>query len=189
MTCCTLPMVSTRPQPRSAIGGTSACSSCSVDRRFTAICRSKCAPLTVCQSSGISIEAFSTRMSIGAQAVTAAARRVPASSSAKSCAKAWALPPSASMVATTAAASRASCSVPAWWIARRAPTPASARAMARPISRRAPVTRAVRPCRRNGSASRAARSHPVFGQRRDAAPGVIAGTAARLAMTFVSPIP
>ena len=44
-----------------------------------------------------------------------------------------------------------SSAVPAWWMARRAPAPASARAMARPISRRAPVTRAVRPVRRKAA--------------------------------------
>ena len=84
-------MVTTRPQPRSAIGGTSACSNSSVDRRLTAICRSKCVAADGLPVFGNSIEAFSTRMSIGAQAVTAAARRVPASSWAKSWANAGGL--------------------------------------------------------------------------------------------------
>ncbi len=50
---------------------------------------------------------------------------------------------------TTAVASLASSVVPAWWIASRAPAPARPKAIARPISRRAPVTSAVRPVKRN----------------------------------------
>ena len=60
------------------IGGTSAWNSSSVVRRLTAIWRSKRSRSIARKSSGSSIEALSTRISIGRHARTARARSPPA---------------------------------------------------------------------------------------------------------------